>query len=49
MSFRTLRGRIDSPGSKGCQDLIKKGAELCESVEEILSEFEYRSASGTGD
>ncbi len=34
-------GRIDSPTSKGCHDLIKKGAKLCESVEDILSEFEY--------
>jgi DNA processing protein len=34
-------GRIDSPRSKGCHDLIKKGAKLCESVEDVLSEFEY--------
>jgi len=34
-------GRIDSPRSKGCHDLIKKGAKLCESAEDILSEFEY--------
>jgi DNA processing protein len=34
-------GRIDSPGSKGCHDLIKKGAKLCEGAEDILSEFEY--------
>lgn len=34
-------GRIDSPRSKGCHDLIKKGAKLCETVEDILSEFEY--------
>jgi DNA processing protein len=34
-------GRIDSPQSKGCHDLIKKGAKLCESVEDILTEFEY--------
>jgi DNA processing protein len=33
--------RIDSPRSKGCHDLIKKGAKLCEGVEDILSEFEY--------
>ena len=32
-------GRIDSPRSKGCHDLIKKGAKLCEGVEDILSEF----------
>jgi DNA processing protein len=34
-------GRIDSPRSKGCHDLIKNGAKLCESAADILSEFEY--------
>ena len=34
-------GRIDSPRSKGCHELIKKGAKLCEGPEDILSEFEY--------
>jgi DNA processing protein len=34
-------GRIDSPRSKGCHELIKKGAKLCEGCEDILSEFEY--------
>lgn len=34
-------GRIDSPRSKGCHDLIKKGAKLCEGPEDILEEFEY--------
>jgi DNA processing protein len=34
-------GRIDSPQSKGCHELIKKGAKLCESAEDVLSEFEY--------
>lgn len=34
-------GRIDSPQSKGCHDLIKRGAKLCEGAEDILSEFEY--------
>jgi DNA processing protein len=34
-------GRIDSPRSKGCHELIKRGAKLCESAEDILSEFEY--------
>jgi DNA processing protein len=34
-------GRIDSPRSKGCHELIKKGAKLCENIEDILSEFEY--------
>jgi DNA processing protein len=34
-------GRIDSSRSKGCHDLIKHGAKLCEGAEDILSEFEY--------
>lgn len=34
-------GRIDSPRSKGCHDLIKEGAKLCEGAEDILCEFEY--------
>lgn len=34
-------GRIDSPRSKGCHELIRQGARLCESAEDILSEFEY--------
>src|ERR1041385_4475197 len=36
-------GRIDSPRSKGCHDLTKKGAKLCEGAEDILSESEYLS------
>lgn len=39
-------GRIDSPRSKGCHDLIKNGAKLCESTEDILSEFEYLFPAG---
>jgi len=34
-------GRIDSPRSRGCHDLIKKGAKLCEGIEDVLPEFEY--------
>ena len=34
-------GRIDSPRSKGCHELIKQGAKLCEGAEDVLSEFEY--------
>lgn len=34
-------GPVTSPRSKGCHDLIKKGAKLCEGAEDILSEFEY--------
>ena len=39
-------GRIDSPRSKGCHDLIKNGAKLCEGSEDILSEFEYLFPTG---
>lgn len=48
-------GRIDSPQSRGCHDLIKKGAKLCENAEDVLTEFEYlfpptnrRAAADTG-
>src|SRR6202042_3029202 len=34
-------GRIDSPRSKGCHELIKNGAKLCEGAEDILCEFAY--------
>ncbi|MFM1769990.1 MAG: DNA-protecting protein DprA [Verrucomicrobiota bacterium] len=34
-------GPISSPRSKGCHELIKKGAKLCEGLEDILGEFEY--------
>jgi len=36
-----MPGRIDSPRSKGCHELIKNGAKLCEGAEDILCEFEY--------
>lgn len=40
-------GRIDSPRSKGCHELIKNGgAKLCESAEDILCEFEYLFPAG---
>lgn len=34
-------GPVHSPCSKGCHELIKNGAKLCESMEDILTEFEY--------
>jgi DNA processing protein len=34
-------GRIDSPASKGAHMLIKNGAKLVESVDDILQEFEF--------
>ncbi len=36
-----IPGRIDSPHSKGCHQLIKEGAKLVEEVEDILHELEY--------
>lgn len=33
-------GRIDNPQAKGCHDLIRNGAKLVESVEDIVGEFE---------
>ena len=37
-------GRIDSPRSAGCHDLIKDGAQLCESAEDVLVEFAHLNA-----
>lgn len=34
-------GRIDRPQSGGCHQLIKDGARLVESVEDVLAEFEF--------
>ena len=34
-------GRIDSPQSRGCHNLIRNGAALCENEEDILAEFEH--------
>ena len=40
-------GRIDSPRSAGCHDLIRDGAQLCESAEDVLSEFTHLKAVNT--
>ena len=37
-------GRVDSPRSAGCHDLIKDGAQLCESAEDVLTEFAHLQA-----
>ncbi len=34
-------GRIDTPLSKGCHDLIKQGAKLVDSITDINEEFEF--------
>ena len=33
-------GRVDSPQSRGCHNLIREGAVLCENADDILAEFE---------
>lgn len=38
-----IPGSIHSPQSKGCHTLIKQGAKLVESVQDILEELGYRS------
>lgn len=34
-------GRVDSPSSRGCHDLIRSGAVLCEGTADIFRELEY--------
>lgn len=43
-SVYAVPGRIESPRSAGCHDLIKDGAQLCESAEDVLSEFTHLKA-----
>ncbi len=40
-------GRIDSPSSRGAHQLIKNGARLVESVDDILDEFEFLIPAGS--
>ena len=36
-------GRVDSPRSAGCHDLIKDGAQLCESAEDVLAAHAHQA------
>ena len=40
-SVMAVPGRVDLPSSKGAHGLIKNGARLVESIEDILAEFEF--------
>lgn len=40
-SVFAVPGRIDNPQAKGCHELIKEGAALAESVDDILAELEF--------
>ncbi len=40
-SVFAVPGRIDSPASRGTNDLIKHGAKLVAGIEDVLTEFEY--------
>jgi DNA processing protein len=42
-------GQADAPQSRGCNDLIKKGAKLVENIEDIFEEFEFLPGFGQSD
>ena len=42
-------GRVDSPQSRGCHNLIREGAVLCENADDILAEFEHLALGQADD
>jgi len=42
-----ISGSIHSPNARGCHQLIKQGAKLVETIEDIISEFEWLSPRTT--
>ncbi len=45
-SVFAVPGRVDLPASRGCHQLIRQGARLCEGIDDILQEFELLIPAG---